>query len=242
MNIKRILSTLLLLLSILSFSSCIGDKGNVLKSYDIGTIVNNNGEPIIKTDNIAISLTGSALEIPQENAIERCLFTFSLDWDNQPEGAFDKGIYSADISIKEKWMAMPIDEIANKPFAGSDSINNISEPYLTVVDDKTLITFETSYEVGEDASSQFVIGNINETSNTVTLDYIYYTGNAPTITTTEKRWQSYILPQFDTNYTLIFRFKSLTRPSFKTEDYKSPDGDQNKNCYLYTMQYKTVIK
>ena len=240
MKIKQTLATLILLLSIISFSSCIGDKGNVLQSYDIGTIISENGQPIIKTDNIYISLTGAGLEVPNENEIKRALFTFTLDWDNQPEGAYESGIYSADINIQEQWNATEIETIANKPFAGSDSLNNISQPYLTVIGDKTLITFESSYEVGEDASIQFVEQSINEATNTLTVDYIYYTGNAPTITTTEKRWQSYVLPKFDSNYTIIFRFKSLATPSFKTENYKSPDGDIHKNCYLYTMQYNAV--
>lgn len=86
MNYNKLLSTLLLSISIISFSSCIGDKGNVLQSYDVGTVIENNGEPIIKTDNIHINLTGAGLDIPQQNVIDRCLFTFTLDWDNQPEG------------------------------------------------------------------------------------------------------------------------------------------------------------
>lgn len=240
MNIKHTLSTLLVLLGLIFFNSCIGDKGNVLQSYDIGTVINNNGQPIIKTDNIFISLTGAGLEQPSENEINRALFTFTLDWDNQPEGAYESGIYSANINIQERWNAVNTEAIANKPFAGSDSLNNISEPYLTVIGDKTMITFETSYEVGEDPSIQLVEENINEATNTLTLDYIYYTGNTPTVTTTIKKWQSYILPKFDTNYTIIFRFKSSTAPSFKTESYKSPDGDKYKNCYLYTLQYKAV--
>lgn len=242
MKINKVFSTILLSLSIISFSSCIGNKGNVLESYDVGTIIDNNGEPIIITDNIHINISGSGLEIPQQGVIERCMFTFSLDWDNQLEGAFEKGIYTADITIQERWNAGVINDIANKPFIGSDSINNISEPYLTVVDDKTLITFQSSYEKGEDSSIELVTQSINEATNTIILDYIYYTGNAPTITTTEKKWQSYILPKFDKNYTLVFRFKSLNRPEFKVEDFKSPDGDKNKNCYLYSMQYNAIKK
>lgn len=240
MKIKRTISTLLFTLVIVSLNSCLGDKGNVLESYDVGTIISNNGQPIIKTDNIFISLTGAGLETPLENEIKRALFTFTLDWDNQPEGAYDSGIYTADINIKERWNAIKTEDIANKPFAGSDSLNNISQPYLTVVGENTLITFETSYEVGEDLSVQFVEENINEATNTITLDYIYYTGSVSEVTTTKKSWQSYILPKLDSNYTLIFRFKSSTAPSFKTESYKSPDGDKHKNCYLYTMQYNVV--
>lgn len=242
MNNKTTFSSVLLLLGIICFSSCIGDKGNVLESYDIGTIIDNNGQPIIKTDNIYISLTGSSLELPTADEIKRCLFTFTLDWDNQPEGAYESGIYSADISIQESWNALLTETITNKPFAESDSINNISEPYLTTIGDNTIISFESSYEVADETSVQLITGNINETEKIITLDYIYYTGYTPNITTTKRGWQSYILPKLDENYTLIFRFKSLTTPSFKIENYKSPDGDKNKNCYLYTLQYKAVNK
>jgi len=242
MKLNRLFSSLLLSLSIISFSSCIGDKGNILQSYDVGTIINNNGKPIIKTDNILISLTGAGLEIPQKNVIDRCLFTFTLDWDNQPEGAYENGIYNADIAIQEKWVAEQIEDIANKPFIGSDSINIISEPYLTIIGDTTMITFQSSFQHAEDTSIQFVTESINEATNTITLDYIYYTGNNSTVTTTKKMWQSYILPKFDSNYTLIFRFKSLNRPEFDTESFKSPDGDKNKNCYLYTLQYNAIKK
>lgn len=242
MNYNKLFSTLLLSISIISFSSCIGDKGNVLQSYDVGTVIENNGEPIIKTDNIHINLTGAGLDIPQQNEIDRCLFTFTLDWDNQPEGAYEKGIYTADIAIQEKWIVEQIDNIANKPFIGSDSINNISKPYLTVIGDTTMITFQSSVQYSEETSIQFVTESINEATNTITLDYIYYTGNNSTVTTTKKMWQSYILPKFDSNYTLIFRFKSLNRPEFDTESFKSPDGDKNKNCYLYTLQYNSIKK
>ncbi|MBQ3576485.1 MAG: hypothetical protein IJA28_03600 [Coprobacter sp.] len=242
MNYNKLFSTLLLSISIISFSSCIGDKGNVLQSYDVGTVIENNGEPIIKTDNIHINLTGAGLDIPQQNVIDRCLFTFTLDWDNQPEGAYEKGIYTADIAIQEKWIAEQIDNIANKPFIGSDSINNISKPYLTVIGDTTMITFQSSLQYSEETSIQFVTESINEATNTITLDYIYYTGNNSTVTTTKKMWQSYILPKFDSNYTLIFRFKSLNSPEFDTESFKSPDGDKNKNCYLYTLQYNSIKK
>lgn len=239
---KKLTSTLLLSSIIFLLSSCLGDKGNELQSYDVGTIVNYNGQPTIKTDNIAISLTGSGLTLPNKDLIERCLFTFTLDWDNQPEGAYASGVYSADIVFQERWNASKFETIANKPFAGSDSLNNISEPYLTVLGDTTLLTFQSSIEKGEDSSTQFVQGSVNEATNTVVIDYIYYTGNAQTITTTEKKWQSYILPKFERDYTLVFRFKSLTKPSFKTEDFKDPAGDKNKNCYLYTLQYKATNK
>ncbi len=242
MKLNRLFSSLLLSLSIISLPSCIGDKGNILQSYDVGTIIDNKGEPIIKTDNIHISLTGAGLEIPQKDIIDRCLFTFTLDWDNQPEGAYENGIYNADIAIQEKWVAEQIEDIANKPFIGSDSINIISEPYLTIIGDTTMITFQSSFQHAEDTSIQFVTESINEATNTITLDYIYYTGNNSTVTTTKKMWQSYILPKFDSNYTLIFRFKSLNRPEFDTESFKSPDGDKNKNCYLYTLQYNAIKK
>ena len=242
MNIKRIIPIVLILFTITSFYSCIGDKGNVLESYDIGTIIDNNGQPVIKTDNIYISLTGSSLQLPTADEIKRCLFTFTLDWDNQPEGAYESGIYSADISIQESWNAIHAETIANKPFAGSDSINNITEPYLTTIGENTFITFESSYEVADGSSVQFVTESINESEKIITLDYIYYVGYTPNITTTKREWQSYILPKLDSNYTLIFRFKSLTAPTFKFENYKSPDGDKNKNCYLYTLQYKAVNK
>ena len=97
------------------------------------------------------------------------------------------------------------------------------------------VVLETVVKDGMGGSATY-----NVETNTLTLDYIYYTGNTPTVTTTIKKWQSYILPKFDTNYTIIFRFKSSTVPSFKTESYKSPDGDKYKNCYLYTLQYKAV--
>lgn len=242
MNIKRIIPLVLILFTFTSFYSCIGDKGNVLESYDIGTIIDKDGQPVIKTDNIYISLTGSGLQLPTADEIKRCLFTFTLDWDNQPEGAYESGIYSADISIQESWSATQAETIANKPFAGSDSINNITEPYLTTIGENTIITFESSYEVADGSSVQFVTESINESEKIITLDYIYYVGYTPNITTTKRVWQSYILPRLDENYTLIFRFKSLTTPTFKFENYKSPDGDKNKNCYLYTLQYKAVNK
>ena len=152
MKYNKLFSTLLLLISIISFSSCIGDKGNVLQSYDVGTVIENNGEPIIKTDNIHINLTGAGLDIPQQNVIDRCLFTFTLDWDNQPEGAYEKGIYTADIAIQEKWIAEQIDNIANNVADKTKFISSI--PPEKIVEEKSTALEESAVTKSTKKSSK----------------------------------------------------------------------------------------
>ena len=238
---KYISTSLLPILSIiLLFTSCIGDQGNVVESYDIGSVIEYKGQPVIKTDNIGIYITGAGITVPTDKTIKRCLSTFTIDWDAQSEEAYANRVYSANIAIQENWTASNYEEIANKPFAGSDSLNSISEPYLTVLGDTTMITFETSFDKSENSTIQFVVESIDKVAKVLIIDYIYYTGDAPTVTTTESKWQSYILPKVDDTYSLVLRFKNKSALSFDTETYESPDGDKNKNCYLYTLSYKST--
>lgn len=239
---NRYISTshLLIFSIILLFTSCIGDQGNVVESYDIGSVIEYKGQPVIKTDNIGIYITGAGITMPADKTIKRCLSTFIIDWDAQSEEAYANRIYSANIATQESWTASNYEEIANKPFAGSDSLNSISKPYLTVLGDTTMITFETSFDKGENSTTQFVVESIDKVAKVLIIDYIYYTGDAPTVTTTESKWQSYILPKIDDTYSLVLRFKNRSTLSFDAETYESPDGDKNKNCYLYTLTYKSA--
>ena len=218
-------------------AGCIGDKGNTLESYDVGTLVNVNGTPCIKADNVGLYLTGSGLPDFTENPITRCFCTFKIDWDNQPGDAYSKGIYNANINIESKWETENYLENLDSPFTGSDSLNSISKPYIIRILNTPIITFQTSVRASENPEYQLAKETLNEASRTVTLDFVYYAGANVNENKSDIRWHSYTLPVFPQDYTLILKFKSFAVPGFTHTAY-SDQADNKKNAYLFSVSYK----
>lgn len=216
-------------------SGCLGDKGNTLDSYDAGTVTEISGQECIKLDNINISISGAGMPQYSANPITRCFCTFHIDWDNQPDNASSTGIYSATINTLSVWNVDDFLSTAVNPFAGSDSLVNISQPYLTDLTSSKIITFQTNTYDSETATFQLVLQEKDDDNATITMNLIYI-GTNEDESKTHEQWHSFTLPTIDKTYTLNIRFKSHTTPSFNALKYTDPAAPEN-NTYIYSTTY-----
>lgn len=233
-NMKRVsLLHIILIVSIVSIvSGCLGDKGNTLDSYDVGTVTEINGQQCLKLDNINIYISGSGMPQYTSDPVTRCFCTFHIDWDNQPENASASGIYSATINTESVWNVENFLQTAANPFPGSDSLVNISQPYITNLTSSQIITFQTSSYVSDNATFQLAVEAKDDANNTMTLNLVYDGGNEDN-SATVNRWHSFTLPTVDNSYNLNIRFKSRTTPSFSAMKYTDAEAPEN-NMYVFT--------
>ncbi len=216
-------------------SGCLGDKGNTLDSYDVGTVTEVNGQQCVKLDNINIFISGAGMPQYSSDPVTRCFCTFHIDWDSQPDNAASTGIYSATINTESVWNVEKYAQTPASPFAGSDSLVNISQPYITSLATEQIITFQTSSYASDNATYQLAVEEIDADNSTITLNLVYYGGNKDE-SAIVNRWHSFSLPPIDNNYTLNIRIKSHTTPSFGVLRDTDPVAPEN-NAYVYTTNY-----
>lgn len=236
-HIKKISATVI---SAILLSSCLGDQGNTLESYDTGTIIDNGSQTYILMDQINLMVEGSNIPSVDDSEINRCFLTFFIDWDAQSDQAYTTGIYTADINIEEQWVVREFEaDAANVAyFAGSDSIEVITEPTITQIEGKNIITFQT--EILESENYSF---DLLETTSTVvsskTVQLIYKEGTNVNSGATIREWHSFTLPEITEDYSIILQFKSHTVPEF---DHTSINGstDDSYNCYIFTSTYSPI--
>lgn len=216
-------------------SGCLGDKGNTLDSYDVGTVTDVNGQQCVKLDNINICISGSGMPQYSSDPVTRCFCTFHIDWDSQPDNAASTGIYSATINTESVWSVENYLQTPSAPFAGSDSLVNISQPYTTNLSASQIITFQTSSYASENATFQLAVEEIDAANATITLNLIY-NGGTEDKSTVVNRWHSFSLPVVDAEYTLNINFKSHTTPSFSAMKYTDPVAPEN-NAYVFSTTY-----
>lgn len=233
------LHIILIALIISITSGCLGDKGNTLDSYDVGTVTEINGQQCLKLDNISIYISGSGMPQYTFDPVTRCFCTFHIDWDNQPDNASASGIYTATINTESVWSVEDFLQTASNPFPGSDSLVNISQPYITNLTSSQIITFQTSSYMSDNATFQLVVDEINAANNTISLNLVYDGENENNSTTTN-RWHSFKLPAEESSYTLNIRFKSHTTPSFSTMKYTDPEAPEN-NMYIFSTTLTPLI-
>ncbi|MEG1574490.1 MAG: hypothetical protein RR293_03630 [Bacteroidales bacterium] len=222
-------------------TGCIGNKGNTLESYDVGTLLNVNGKLCIKGDNVKLFLTGAGLPEFTENSITRCFCTFMIDWDDQPEDAYAIGVYNAKINVESKWETENYLPNIGLPFTGSDSLINISKPYIVNVLNTPIITFQTSTYFSDSPVYQLAVDNVDIAKKVVMIDFVYSAGQNVNKDIKTIQWRSYKLPAFTQDYTLVFQFKSFTKPAFTHTIYSDPI-DIKKNAYRFNINYKATAK
>ncbi|GEM_PF-2766818 len=219
-------------------SGCLGDKGNTLDSYDVGTVTEINGQQCLKLDNINIYISGSGMPQYTADPVTRCFCTFHIDWDSQPDNAAASGIYSATINTDAVWNVENYLQSGGNPFPGSDSLVNISQPYITNLTSSQIITFQTSAYWSENASYQLSVEEVDAANNAITLNLVYDAVNEDKSSVVNS-WHSFILPTIDDTYTLNIRFKSHTTPSFSIMKYTDPTAPEN-NTYIFTTKYEPL--
>ena len=84
MNTLKLVSILILLCGVLSFSGCLGDGGNTLSVYSTGSIYKTStGTSYMFIDRAGISATSAELQGERLEVGDRILATTTIDFDNQ---------------------------------------------------------------------------------------------------------------------------------------------------------------
>ena len=100
MNTLKLVSILILLCGVLSFSGCLGDGGNTLSVYSTGSIYKTStGTSYMFIDRAGISATSAELQGERLEVGDRILATTTIDFDIR-ETQLAQGIYNATIAHK----------------------------------------------------------------------------------------------------------------------------------------------
>lgn len=103
MNTLKLVSILILLCGVLSFSGCLGDGGNTLSVYSTGSIYKTStGTSYMFIDRAGISATSAELQGERLEVGDRILATTTIDFDNQGT-QLAQGIYNATIAGVHKF-------------------------------------------------------------------------------------------------------------------------------------------
>ena len=133
MNTLKLVSILILLCGVLSFSGCLGDGGNTLSVYSTGSIYKTStGTSYMFIDRAGISATSAELG-------DRILATTTIDFDNQGT-QLAQGIYNATIAGVHKFDCKNYTFDNSISSFASDTLPTLYgvEPFLSYRKDDTL--------------------------------------------------------------------------------------------------------
>ena len=227
------------IVALLSFNSCLGDKGNITISYGTGTILFDtlSNTPYIRLDDIGLCITGNGVPTLSDS-IARAMANYTVDWDHQSENAQTTGIFEAELSNLLTWR---IDKITPIPtdfsFIETDTIQALARPFITY---KTLL------------SPNMLTMNVRLFTSTSSVKLMqknapadaYYTGQAADTLilsytaekiTSDRRdcWYTFELPNYPSNIKrIVLLFKGINAVGFTPV----PNRDETFGGYIYTLQ------
>ena len=226
------------IVALLSFNSCLGDKGNITTSYGTGTIFFDSlsNTPYIRLDDTGLCITGNGVPTLSDS-IARAMANYTVDWDHQSENAQTTGIFEAELSNLLTWR---IDKITPIPtdfsFIETDTIQALARPFITY---KTLL------------SPNMLTMNVRLFTSTSSVKLMqknapadaYYTGQssdtliisytAEEITDkTNDYWYTFELPNYPSDITrIVLLFKGINASGFSPV----PNHDETFGGYIYTL-------
>lgn len=143
MNTLKLVSILILLCGVLSFSGCLGDGGNTLSVYSTGSIYKTStGTSYMFIDRAGISATSAELQGERLEVGDRILATTTIDFDNQGT-QLAQGIYNATIAGVHKFDCKNYTFDNSISSFASDTLPTLYgvEPFLSYRKDDTILTF-----------------------------------------------------------------------------------------------------
>ena len=143
MNTLKLVSILILLCGVLSFSGCLGDGGNTLSVYSTGSIYKTStGTSYMFIDRAGISATSAELQGERLEVGDRILATTTIDFDNQGT-QLAQGIYNATIAGVHKFDCKNYTFDNSIASFASDTLPTLYgvEPFLSYRKDDTILTF-----------------------------------------------------------------------------------------------------
>lgn len=162
MNTLKLVSILILLCGVLSFSGCLGDGGNTLSVYSTGSIYKTStGTSYMFIDRAGISATSAELQGERLEVGDRILATTTIDFDNQGT-QLAQGIYNATIAGVHKFDCKNYTFDNSISSFASDTLPTLYgvEPFLSYRKDDTILTFayvKHDVENGDPSSLKLVL-------------------------------------------------------------------------------------
>ena len=226
------------IVALLSFNSCLGDKGNITISYGTGTILCDtlSNTPYIRLDDIGLCLTGNGVPTLSDS-IARAMVNYTVDWDNQSATAQATGIFEASLSNLSTW---GINKISSMPsdfsFIKTDTMQGIARPFITYKTPLSPNMLTMNVRLFNSTSSLELIQKnrpaddyyIGQTNDTLIISY------TTEEVTTEKRdsWYTFELPDYPSNISrIILIFKGINISGFTPV----PNHGEAFGGYTYTL-------
>ena len=241
MKMMKKISFALMAVASVMLMGCLKDNGNILTSYGVGTIKQTAmGTKYIQFDDSRLCIQSEQIN-PDSHVNQRVFTGFTINWDEQPASANQDGIYAATLNGEADYFTVgecnAFSEQNNAAFSTSDSLLDMSTPYITYLYDKVnnIITFQTAMyetETGQPTLQLMKgISGLHEEGSikTDTLLLVFDQGN---IKKTSKKypWKSFHLPYYHENVTIVFKIKAHNL-SFNATNPKGTD------YYTFNVQY-----
>ncbi len=226
------------IVALLSFNSCLGDKGNITISYGTGTILFDSlsNTPYIRLDDTGLCLTGDGVPTLSDS-IARAMTNYTIDWDHQSGNAQTTGIFEASLSNLSTWN---IDKIIPMPtdfsFIKTDTMQALARPFITyktplspnmLTMNARLFASTSSVKLIQKSApaDAYYTGQSNDTL------IISYTAEAVTAKTNDC-WYTFELPDYPSNITrIVLLFKGINISGFTPV----PNYDELFGGYTYTL-------
>lgn len=241
MNTLKLVSILILLCGVLSFSGCLGDGGNTLSVYSTGSIYKTStGTSYMFIDRAGISATSAELQGERLEVGDRILATTTIDFDNQGT-QLAQGIYNATIAGVHKFDCKSYTFDNSISSFASDTLPTLYgvEPFLSYRKDDTILTFayvKHDVENGDPSSLKLVQPKLyNPEAKTDTLFLIYEKGNIKDSKSSD--YISFKLPQYpsDTDINVVVRYNA------DSSNLSTNNGDKTSKLFSITYNRPSTL-
>ena len=227
------------IVALLSFNSCLGDKGNITISYGTGTILFDtlSNTPYIRLDDIGLCITGDGVPTLSDS-IARAMTNYTVDWDHQSENAQTTGIFEASLSNLSTW---DIDKIIPMPtdfsLIETDTIQALARPFITYKTplSPNMLTMNVRLFASSTSSVKLMQKNAPAdpyyTGQSIDTLIISYTTGEITDKTNDY-WYTFELPDYPSSITrIVLMFKGINVSGFTPV----PNRDELFGGYTYTL-------
>ena len=234
MKMMKKISFALMAVASVMLTGCLKDNGNILTSYGVGTIKQTAmGTKYIQFDDNSLRIQSDQIS-PDSHVNQRVFTGFTINWDEQPASANQDGIYAATLNGEADYFTVGeckvFSEQNNVAFSTSDSLLDMSRPYITYLYDNmsNIITFQTAmYETETGQPTLQLMKGISDLheEGTIKTDTLLLVFDQGDVKKTSKKypWKSFRLPNYSENVTIVFKIKaqnlSLNATNPKGTDY-----------------------
>ncbi|MCH5329208.1 MAG: hypothetical protein J1E02_09315, partial [Coprobacter sp.] len=242
MKTRKKLCAIFVVMTSMLLSGCLKNNGNMLSSYGTGTVKQTDaGTKYIQFDNTYLCIKSNQIGESVRPG-ERVFTAFTIDWDAQTDAANQEGIYEASL---ESTSYFPVEECTafseanNAAFAGSDSLVNLSQPFITYLyynGATNIVTFQTAMYATE--GSEPVLELMQGTpelngEGALSCDTLLLVFQQGDVKKSEVKypWKSFRLPEYTENTPVVLKIKAVNISGFNVSNPRGTD------YYIYKMNF-----